>query len=54
MTAGVTVRAMAWFCYAILSRDAFYMISTSIGILSVIIQVILLLKYPRTVSKKLE
>ena len=47
ITAGVAVRASSWFVFAILTNDVFYTISTSIGLLSVVTQIYLLVRYPR-------
>jgi len=50
MTAGVFLRASCWFVYSFLIDDWFYLTSTSIGIFSACIQIILLVKYPRSVK----
>jgi uncharacterized protein with PQ loop repeat len=50
MTAGVLLRASCWFVYSYLINDWFYLTSTSIGIMSACVQIILLTQYPRSVK----
>jgi uncharacterized protein with PQ loop repeat len=52
MTAGVLLRASCWFAYSYLIDDKFYLTSTSIGLVSAITQITLLILYPR--AKKLD
>lgn len=62
MTAGVLVRALCWFIYAYLTSDWYYLTSTSFGLTSAAVQIVLLLQYPAYVqgsrqklhSKKIE
>jgi len=48
MTAGALFGSLAWTIYAILAGDPYYLASGLAGLVSCIIQIILLAKYPRT------
>lgn len=47
MTGGVLLRASTWFLYSYMIDDKFYLISTSVGIVSALVQIGLLINYRR-------
>ena len=51
MTAGVAFRASSWSLYAVLIRDPYYLFSASIGLISAVTQVVLLIAYRPTKMK---
>lgn len=56
MTAAVAIRAACWTGYAVCVRDSYYIVSSSIGIVSAGTQIFLLLRYRavRSVNKKMQ
>ena len=53
MTAGVTFCSLMWTLYSIFVPDYFYLSSSLVGVLSALIQIFLLIKYPRNIDASL-